>query len=85
MMCTVVLKTKEYNIDLDPYILCFVELFELIDSKNKGKIGFHQLTNFMIDLQDILTRDETLFETKLSLCENIENYDHNPVEKLYAF
>ncbi|EWS75142.1 cyclic nucleotide-binding domain protein (macronuclear) [Tetrahymena thermophila SB210] len=85
MMCNVVLKSSEYNIDLDEYLVCFVEVFNLIDVKNRGKISFKELTQFIIEIPELLNRDENLYETKLNLCENIEGYEHNPIEKIYTF
>ncbi|KRX08309.1 WD40-repeat-containing domain [Pseudocohnilembus persalinus] len=60
------------------------EIFMLIDRQHRKKINWQQFSDFLLDMQEILKRDESLFETKLNQIIFEENIPIQ-IEKLFHY
>lgn len=85
IFCYVLFQTKEYNDSIKREVESLVEIFLMMDRKLKKKVTWDQVTDFLLEMQEMVSRDETLFDTKLVPVDYDKNLIHNPLEKIFNY
>lgn len=79
-MLTTCVTLSEKNED---FTKALIYLYQMVDVGGRNKITFDEFSNFLVEMHDILNRDQNLFEIKLK-CKQLDKVNQMlPMEKLF--